>query len=132
MGIVTDIAVWILLGAGSFFYLVGAIGLVRMPDLFTRMHATSVSETLGAGLLILAMMLAAGWSLNSAKLAVILAILFFTGPVATHALAQAAIAAGLKPQLAEDRTAQKQAKKNGRNGGKAEAKKAKGKEGGGK
>lgn len=132
MGIVIDIAVWILLAIGSFFYLVGGIGLVRMPDLFTRMHATSVSETLGAGLLIIAMILAAGWSLNSAKLAVILAILFFTGPVATHALAQAAITAGLKPQLAEDRTARKQAKKNGRNGGKARAKGAGGKEGGGK
>ena len=74
MALVNDIAVWILLGLGSFFYLVGAIGLVRMPDLFTRMHAASVSETLGAGLLLLAMMLAAGWSLNAAKLAVILGI----------------------------------------------------------
>jgi multicomponent Na+:H+ antiporter subunit G len=131
MGIVTDIVVWILLGVGSFFYLVGGIGLVRMPDLFTRMHATSVSETLGAGLLIIAMMLAAGWSLNSAKLLVILAILFFTGPVATHALAQAAITAGLKPQLAEDRTARNGRKKGSRNGKRA-ADKAQDNEGGGK
>lgn len=131
MAILTDIVVWILLGAGSFFYLVGGIGLVRMPDLFTRMHATSVSETLGAGLLIIAMMLAAGWSLNSAKLLVILAILFFTGPVATHALAQAAITAGLKPQLAEDRTANK-GRKNGSRTGKKAAEKAESKEGGGK
>jgi len=107
-----------LLGLGSFFYLVGAIGLVRMPDLFTRMHAASVSETLGAGLLLLAMMLAAGWSLNAAKLAVILGILFFTGPVATHALAQAALTAGLKPQLAEDRTRKNGARAAKRGGGK--------------
>lgn len=129
MAIVSDIAVWILLGAGSFFYLVGGIGLVRMPDLFTRMHAASVSDTLGAGLLLVGMMLAAGWSLVTVKLVVILGVLFFTSPIATHALAQAALAAGLKPQLAEDRTATKGVKKGARGRGKAIAEPA-GKEGG--
>lgn len=96
-------ASWALILAGSFFYLIGALGLVRMPDVFTRMHAASVSDTLGAGLLLGGMMIQAGWSLVSAKLLIILAILIFTGPVATHALARASMWAGLKPQLAEDR-----------------------------
>lgn len=95
---------WGLILAGSFFYLVGAVGMVRMPDVFTRMHSTSVSETLGIGFLILGMMVQAGWTLNSAKLALILAILLYSGPIATHALARAALVAGVKPQLDEDRT----------------------------
>lgn len=101
---------WLLIVSGSLFYLIGAIGLVRMPDVFTRMHAVSVSDTLGAALLIFGMMLQAGWSLNTGKLAVILALFLFTAPIATHALARAAMYAGLKPGLVEDRT-QRRAKR---------------------
>lgn len=90
---------WVLLGAGAAFYLIGAVGMVRLPDLFTRMHASGVSDTAGAGLLIAGMMATAGLSLITAKLAIILAIIFLTSPVATHALAQAAMHAGLKPVL---------------------------------
>lgn len=100
-----DMVAGLLLAAGSFFYLVGAFGLVRMPEIFTRIHAASVMETLGAGLILLGMMVTAGWSLDTAKLVIILAILLYTGPVATHALARAALTAGVVPQLAEDRTA---------------------------
>ena len=94
-----ELATSLLLGAGAFFYLVSAIGLVRMPDVFTRMHAASVSDTLGAGLLIAGMLLAAGFTLVSAKLAIIFLTIVFTSPVATHALAQAAMHAGVKPML---------------------------------
>ena len=55
--LVADILSWPLMIAGSFFYVVGAIGLLRMPDVFTRMHATSVSDTFGAGLLLVGMMI---------------------------------------------------------------------------
>ena len=95
---------WLCLLAGGFFTLAGAVGLVRMPDVFTRMHAASVIDTLGAGFLALGMMLQAGLTLVSVKLLFILGLIFFTGPVITHALAQAAIAAGVEPQLAEDRS----------------------------
>ena len=105
MALALDIATGLLLAVGSAFYLIGAFGLVRMPDVFTRLHAASVMETLGAGSLLFGMMIAAGWSLNTAKLAIILGILLFTGPIATHALARAAMTAGLTPNLAEDRTA---------------------------
>ena len=87
------------LAAGSFFLIVGAVGLMRMPDVFTRMHATSVSDTLGAGFLLIGMMIEAGFTLVTVKLLVILAVFFFTGPLATHALARGALAVGLKPLL---------------------------------
>jgi multicomponent Na+:H+ antiporter subunit G len=98
-----DLLSWVLIVIGSFFTVVGGIGLVRMPDLFTRMHAASVTETLGAGLLIAGMMLQAGLSLVTLKLLIILALFFFTAPVVTHALARTALHAKVEPLLAEDR-----------------------------
>ena len=95
---------WVLILAGSFFTVVGAIGLVRMPDVFTRMHAASVTDTLGAGFLFAGLMVQAGLGLITLKLLFILILFFFIGPVATHAIAQAALHAGIKPQLVEDRT----------------------------
>jgi multicomponent Na+:H+ antiporter subunit G len=94
---------WALILAGGFFTVVGAVGLVRMPDLYTRMHAASVTDTLGAGLLLLGFMLQAGLSLVSLKLVVLFLRLFFIGPVATHALTNAALNYGIKPLLSEDR-----------------------------
>ncbi|MGI9423624.1 MAG: monovalent cation/H(+) antiporter subunit G [Hyphomicrobiaceae bacterium] len=93
---------YVLVVAGAFFIVVGAIGLVRMPDVFTRMHATSVTETAGAGLLIAGLMLQAGLSLLTLKLFFVLAVFFLTAPVATHALAQAALQAGIEPLLQHD------------------------------
>jgi multicomponent Na+:H+ antiporter subunit G len=100
MSIALDILSWILLLAGGAFCMIGALGLVRMPDFFTRMHAASVTDTLGAGLLLVGLMLQAGWSLVTVKLIVIGLLIFFTSPTSTHALAQAALARGLKPLLA--------------------------------
>jgi multicomponent Na+:H+ antiporter subunit G len=99
LSLLTDVVSGVLLIAGSFFLIVGSIGLIRMPDVFTRMHATSVSDTLGAGLLVLGMMVEAGFTLVTVKLLIILAIFFFTGPLATHALARGALAVGLSPVL---------------------------------
>ena len=76
--------------SGGFFAVVGAIGLLRMPDLYTRMHAASVAETLGAGLLIFGLLLQAGITLNGAKLVMLGLLIFFASPTASHALARAA------------------------------------------
>lgn len=103
MMLVVEITSWILILLGSFFTVVGAFGLVRMPEVFTRMHAASVTDTLGVGFLILGMGLQAGFSLVTLKLVFLLALFFFTGPVVTHALAQACLHEGIKPLLAEDR-----------------------------
>ena len=101
-----DALSWFFILGGSFFTIVGALGLLRMPEVFTRMHAASVTDTLGAGLLLIGMMLQAGPTLVALKLLFILALFFFTGPVITHALAQAAMQAGIEPKLEEDRREQ--------------------------
>ena len=86
---------------GGVFMIIGAIGLLRMPDVFTRLHATSVSDTLGAGLILVGLMVIAGVSLVTMKL-VFLALFFgLMSPAATHAVARAALHAGVKPVLAE-------------------------------
>jgi multicomponent Na+:H+ antiporter subunit G len=103
MALAIDIISGILIAAGSFFVLVGAISLVRMPDIFARIHGASIIDTVGAGFLILGLIVQAGCTLTSVKLLFILAIFFFTLPVAAHALAQAALHEGVKPKLAEDR-----------------------------
>jgi multicomponent Na+:H+ antiporter subunit G len=103
MTLIVELASWVLILLGSFFTLVGAFGLVRMPDVFTRMHAASVTDTLGVGFLILGMCLQAGLGLVTLKLVFLLALFFFTGPVVTHALAQACLHEGIEPTLAEDR-----------------------------
>jgi multicomponent Na+:H+ antiporter subunit G len=82
---------------GSLFMVIGAIGVVRMPDVFTRLHAASVSDTFGVALVLIGLLLVGGLSLVSVKLAFLLAFLFLTGPVATHAVARAALDAGVKP-----------------------------------
>lgn len=92
---------WVCLVAGGFFCVVGAIGLLRMPDFYTRMHAASVIETLGAGLILLGLMLQSGFTLVAVKLLMIGLLIFFVSPTATHALARAAMVRGLKPLLAD-------------------------------
>lgn len=87
----------VLIVLGAFFYVVGAIGIYRMPDVFTRMHAAGISDTAGAGLLIFGMMFLAGFTLVTVKLAIIMVVILFTSPIATHALAQAALQEGLEP-----------------------------------
>ncbi|MBI2316580.1 MAG: monovalent cation/H(+) antiporter subunit G [Betaproteobacteria bacterium] len=100
MNTVVDILSWGFLLAGGAFCAIGALGLVRMPDFYTRMHAAGVTDTLGAGLMLFGMMLQAGLSLVTVKLIMIGLLIFFTSPSATHALARAARARGLQPLLA--------------------------------
>jgi multicomponent Na+:H+ antiporter subunit G len=103
MMLIVETASWALILLGSFFTIVGALGLVRMPDVFTRMHAASVTDTLGVGLLICGMGLQAGLSLVTLKLLFLLLLFVFTVPVVTHALAQACLHEGVEPALAHDR-----------------------------
>ncbi|MBT5414545.1 MAG: monovalent cation/H(+) antiporter subunit G [Rhodospirillaceae bacterium] len=92
---IAEILGWACLLAGAFFCLVGGIGLLRMPDTFTRMHAAGVTDTMGAGLILVGLALHEGFTLVTVKLALILLFIVFSSPTATHALAQAALAGGL-------------------------------------
>lgn len=94
---VLDWASAVLLAAGGFFCIVGAIGMLRMPDFYTRLHAASVIETLGAGLILAGLALQSGWSLATAKLVFLGILISFASPTATHALAKAARERGLAP-----------------------------------
>jgi multicomponent Na+:H+ antiporter subunit G len=103
MTLAYDIVMWACLGAGGFFVFVGGIGALRMPDLYTRLHAVSVTETLGTLLIVVGLMLHSGGQLATFKLFAILVFLFFTSPISSYALANTAQASGLKPILDEDR-----------------------------
>ena len=93
------ILAWLLIATGGGFLVIGAIGIIRMPDVFTRLHAASVADTFGASLVLVGLMVVAGASLVTVKLLFLLAFLWFMGPVATHAIARAAMAAGVTPVL---------------------------------
>ena len=82
---------------GAFFLFSAGLGMLRMPDFYTRIHAASVSDAVGAGLILGGLILQAGWTLVALKLAVVGLLIFFTSPAATHALARAAMHRGLEP-----------------------------------
>ena len=79
-----DLLSWACLVAGGVFCIIGAVGLLRMPDFYTRMHAASVVDTLGAGLILLGLMLQGGWTLVTAKLAMIGLLLLFASVLAAQ------------------------------------------------
>lgn len=96
MAIIIEIAVWIFMALGVFFYLVGSIALIRFPDIYSRLHATTKLDTLGLGLILVGLMLHDRFSLSSIKLLFILFFMFLTSPTAAHVLARAAYKSGIK------------------------------------
>lgn len=97
MSLALDILSWVLLLAGAAFMLTSAVGMIRLPDFFARLHGASLADTGGAALMILGMALQAGFTLVTVKLLLIGIFLFFTSPTATHAVAHAALIGGLSP-----------------------------------
>ena len=87
---------------GAALVLVGGVGLLRLPDLYSRLHAAGVTETLGATAVIVGLMLHAGFDQALIKLAFVGAFLLATGPVATHAIARAAQHGGLRPAVGRE------------------------------
>ena len=97
MSVIIDVTSWMLLSLGGVFVFIGGLGALRMPDLYTRMHAASVTDSMGAALILAGVMLQAGLSLATIKLLVILLFLLLTSPTASNALASAALLSGLRP-----------------------------------
>ncbi len=91
-----DALSWFCLVVGGGFCIVSGIGIVRMPDFYTRGHAAGLSDTLGAGLILLGLMLQGGVSLITGKLLFIFFFLYVTSPTSTHALFKAAYANGMR------------------------------------
>lgn len=106
MEAVLDVLSWVAIGGGLFFVLVGTVGVLRMPDVFTRLHAAGMTDTMGAGLLLLGMALQTivgmmhgetHYWLVLVRLVFVYAFLLFTSPIASHALARAAMAGKVEP-----------------------------------
>jgi len=87
----------IFIGAGCFIIVVAAIGVVRFPDFFSRMHPAGKADTLGQGMVLFGLMLYEGLTFVSLKLFLIILFIFIANPTATHAIAKAAYIAGVKP-----------------------------------
>lgn len=91
----------VLVIAGAIFAVIGGIGIVRLPDFFSRIHGAGITDTLGAGLILTGLMfLSPHWTVT-VKLVAILVLLWITSPTATHALANAALETGLRPDIDE-------------------------------
>ncbi len=99
MDTVVDLLSWACLLAGGAFGIIGGLGVLRLPDFFTRLHAAGMTDTLGAGLILLGLVLQAGWSLVTAKLVFIFIFIVWTSPTAAHALARAALHGTIRPLL---------------------------------
>lgn len=99
---VIEILSWVLILGGCFFTLVGSIGIVRLPEFWSRLHAVSVSDSAGMILLVAGMCLQAGVSLITVKLLIIGIFLFITGPTSTHAVANAALVSGHRPTSSKE------------------------------
>ena len=98
MEMARDIISWFLLLGGSAFVFIGGLGAIRLPNFYTRMHAASLTDTMGTIMILVGVMFQAGWSLALIKLLLILGFLLLTGPTASYALANAALMSGLKPK----------------------------------
>ena len=96
---IIDILSWFLLVSGGLVGIVGAIGIHRFPDFYTRQHAAGITDTLCAMLILLGLGLQAGLSLAAFKLILIFLFLFLSSPTASHVLANVAMHGGLKPEL---------------------------------
>jgi multicomponent Na+:H+ antiporter subunit G len=97
-----EIAVLLLSVSAVFFAIVAAVGLIRLPDIYSRTHAASKSETLGAILALGAVAASYGFDYNALKVVLLLLFMFLTNPTAAHAIARAARERGIEPWTTED------------------------------
>lgn len=87
----------ILVLSGVFFLTASSIGLIRLPDFYSRNHAVGKSETLGAMLVLAGLAIYNGFALVSLKLLLIVVFVALANPTATHAISRAALRSGLEP-----------------------------------
>lgn len=103
LGVLRGLAAMGSIIAGIFFVLAGTLGVLRLPDFYTRLHAAGITDTLGAELILIGLIIQSGFTQLSLKLLIVAFFLFITSPTATHAVAHAAYQAGLKPKLGKYR-----------------------------
>ncbi|WP_049925858.1 monovalent cation/H(+) antiporter subunit G [Halopiger goleimassiliensis] len=94
----------VLLGLGVFFTFVSTVGVLRLPDIYSRAHTASQTDTLGAGFALAAVAVAFGWQHAAVYTVLLLFFIFITNPTAAHAIARSAAETGVEPLLAEEGT----------------------------
>lgn len=99
-----DLLARVFMVAGALVVLIGALGLIRLPDFFTRLHAASVVDTLGLWLLMAGLILLSPSWVVTFKLVLILALVFVLSPLSAHVLARSALSSGLRPWYRHERT----------------------------
>ena len=104
MSMVLGALSWVFLLAGGFFVIVGGVDLLRMPDLFTRMHAAGIADTMGTGLILVGLTFQSDDWVVTAKLLLILYFIIFANPTSTHAVARSALDNDIRPLLPEEQT----------------------------
>ena len=87
---------------GLFFLFVAAIGVLRLPDVFTRAHAVSLTDSVGALFLLSGLALYQGFTINLVRILIVMVLLYLLNPVIAHATVRAALRSGLKPWTRED------------------------------
>lgn len=92
----------VLIVVGLFFLFVAAVGVLRLPDVFTRSHAVSLTDSLGALFLLGGLALYQGFSTNLIKIFIVLILLYLLNPVIAHATVRSALRCGLKPWTRDD------------------------------
>ena len=92
-----EILSMIFIVAGLFFLIVAAVGVIRLPDVFSRSHAVSLTDSLGALLMLVGIAFYEGLGINTLKILVVLVLLYILNPVIAHATIRAALRAGVKP-----------------------------------
>lgn len=110
MTFIIDALSWIFLMLGCFLGISGAVGIFQFKEFYSRVHAASVTDTLCVFFIMAGLVLQSGFTLVTVKLVLAVALLWFTSPVASHALIHAAYLTGLKPKLT---TTRKEAAKRG-------------------
>ena len=117
MEMIVNILSGLSISIGVVALLIGSLGLIRLPDVFCRIHAVGMIDTAGASFIILGMTIYEGFTLVTVKLLFVGVFLFFTSPIATHAVAQVAFLKGVKPvgrNLIKRSKTKQQANKNRR------------------
>ena len=103
LDLLLNLATGLLMLAGGGFAVTGGVGLLRFPDFYTRVHAVGLTDSAGAGLILLALLLQVpDWG-TAVRLVLIMLFLLVTGPTATQALAQAARRDGVRIWLDGER-----------------------------
>lgn len=97
MELLFDILTTVFVLPGCVLILIGGYGMIRLKDVFERMHAAGMVDTLGMALIIIGLMFQGGLTLITFKLFLIIVFVLYTSPVVTHALARAAIVGGVDP-----------------------------------